>query len=353
MRGWLYFIVLGFLLNCGLARAKDFRGTQFFGFTEFTTFQRELRQGALVLVSPQIHSEIAWEELVASWNSSGATNSALKVEVRVIYPSHESAWYCLGNWGTTARESVRGQSDNDGRVDTDVLKLKVPAKSMQVRIAMPGITNHSAIRFLGLSLCDTQRNHLPLEPNRTVWGKNLDVPELSQTAYPEGITEWCSPTSTAMLLDFWAAKLNRTDLHHDVPAAARAVNDPNWPGTGNWSFNMAFAGAHTGIRAYVARLTDVSELEDWIETGVPVAASVAYGYLKGELERANGHLVVCIGFDREGNIIVNDPGRRNVRQIYTRENFTKAWAESNKTVYLVHPEDWKVPVNLRGHWHSN
>jgi uncharacterized protein YvpB len=128
------------------------------------------------------------------------------------------------------------------------------------------------------------------------------------------------------------------------------VNDPNWPGTGNWPFNTAFAGAKKNIRAYVTRFSDVSELEDWIEAGIPVAISVSYGYLKGLPERANGHLVVCIGFDEKGNITVNDPGRRLVRQTYRRENLQKAWAESENTVYLLYPENCKLPMDRFHHW---
>ena len=178
----------------------------------------------------------------------------------------------------------------------------------------------------------------------------LTVKERSQANYPEGISDWCSPTSMSMLMSFWSTNLNRADLDYDVPDVARGVHDPGWTGTGNWPFNTAFAGSHEGIRSYVTRFSDVSELEDWIEAGIPVAVSVSYGYLKGLPEPNNGHLVVCIGFDENGNIIVNDPGRRMVRQVYQRENLVRAWAESRNTVYIVHPEDWKVPKDRFAHW---
>ena len=153
-----------------------------------------------------------------------------------------------------------------------------------------------------------------------------------------------------MLMSFWATNLSRPKLDYDVPEVARGVNDPGWNGTGNWPFNTAFAGSHTGIRAYVTRFSDVSELEDWIAAGIPVAISVSNGYLKGLPEPANGHLVVCIGFDENGNIIVNDPGRSAVRQTYLRENLVKAWAESKNTVYIVHPENRLLPKDRFDHW---
>jgi hypothetical protein len=233
-------------------------------------------------------------------------------------------------------------------VDTDTLKLHDYAQAVQLRITLS--SDPAALKFLGLAFCDSLAERSVLPPNKSAWGKTLNVKERTQADYPEGISEWCSPTSMSMLMSFWSSKLNRIDLEYDVPEVARGVHDPNWPGTGNWPFNTAFVGAHKGIRAYVARFSDVSELEDWIEAGIPVAISVSYGYLKGRPERANGHLVVCIGFDENGNIVVNDPGRRMVRQVYLRENLIKAWAESENTVYLVYPEKWKVPQDRFGHW---
>jgi uncharacterized protein YvpB len=352
MHAWLSLL----LLSAVLANAEDYRGRQFIGFEQFETFQRELRKGELVLVSPPIQTAIAWDELIASWNFRGTPESGLDVEAKAIYPGRATKWYRMGRWALQGkafpRESVRGQKDEDGTVDTDTLKLKERAKALQVRVTLRGSNGISALKFLGLSLCDTSAQSGPLEPHKKVWGTVLQVPERTQADYPEGINEWCSPTSLSMMLGYWGAKLGREDLNHDVPDVAVGVHDPNWPGTGNWPFNMAFAGWHSGIRAYVARFSDVAELEEWVKAGVPVAISVRYGLLKGREERGNGHLVVCIGFDNEGNVIFNDPGRRQVRQTYLRENVVKSWAESENTVYLVYPENFTAPENRFGHWYS-
>ena len=40
---------------------------------------------------------------------------------------------------------------------------------------------------------------------------------------------------------------------------------------------------------------------------------------------------------------MNDPGRRQVRQIYRRDNFERAWKESENTVYLIYPTNHPVP----------
>jgi hypothetical protein len=352
-------LIFSFLLTVAVnaAERKDFRGTRFIGFDRFDSFQTTVTSNGTQLTSSVIFPQLRWNELIASWNLRGNPTNTLTIQARAGFRHRGSKWYNLGTWtlkpvSEQDRSSLRGQEDENGTVQTDILKLKERAFLLEVRITLSPGTKPSDLKFLGLSFYDniSSASAFPLEPNKEVWGKVLNVKERSQANYPEGINEWCSPTSMSMLLSFWSAKQNRADLDYDVPDVARGVHDPGWPGTGNWPFNTAFAGSHQGIRSYVTRLSDVSELEDWIEAGIPVAISVSYGYLKGLPEPNNGHLVVCIGFDEHGNIIVNDPGRRMVRQVYQRDNLIKAWAESRNTVYIVHPEDWKVPKDRFGHW---
>jgi hypothetical protein len=345
------------LVSANADEPKDHRGAQFIGFEKFNHFQDSKTNGHLVLLSPKIEPAIRWNELIVSWNFRATPTNGLKIEAKAIFPDRDSDWFTMAQWALepseqSPRQSIKRQKTGDGRVDTDTLKISSYAQAVQIRVTLNPNVEPSALKFLGLSFADSTAEPPPLPPNKSVWGKILNVKERSQANYPEGISSWCSPTAVSMLMSFWSTNLNRADLDYDVPDVARGVNDPNWPGTGNWPFNTAFAGSHEGIRAYVTRFSDVSELEDWIESGVPLAISVSYGYLKGRPEPANGHLVVCIGFDESGNIVVNDPGRRLVRQIYLRENLVKGWAESENTVYLLHPEKSKLPRDRFGHWFS-
>jgi hypothetical protein len=320
-------------------------GVQFVGFTNFTQFPRVQTEGRTELLSPTIKPEIPWDELIVSWNYR-ERNSGLIADVKVTYPEHETSWYCMGRWSWDGskfpRKSVRGQKDAGGKVDTDTLRMQIRGGEVQVRITLVGESaDPQKLAFLGLCFSDSRVPQERDQPSGKSIGP-LNVPEHSQADYIEGINSWCSPTATAMILEYWANKLNRPNLKHDVPEVARGVEDPIWPGTGNWPFNTAFAGAHEGIRAYVRRLRSVAELQKWLEAGIPVACSVSYNLLKGKTEKGNGHLVVCIGFDEKGDVIVNDPGRKAVRQVYALQNFIRAWAESRNTVYLIYPEDFVV-----------
>ena len=116
---------------------------------------------------------------------------------------------------------------------------------------------------------------------------------------------------------------------------------------------MAYAGSRRGMRAYVSRLSDVSELEDWIAKGIPVGLSLCYNRLRGKTGAFSGHLVVCVGFTETGDVVINDPGTRlNVRKTFLRKNLIPAWAYSHNAVYLVYPEGAEVPPDRFGHWDS-
>lgn len=170
--------------------------------------------------------------------------------------------------------------------------------------------------------------------------------------YPNG-NVICSPTTVSMIMSYWGSELQRPDIDRDVPEIVKAVYDTNWKGTGNWPFNTAYAGSFEGMRGYVARMTDLSELEDWIVAGVPVGLSLCYDRLRGKGPGPNGHLVVCVGFTPDGDPIINDPGtRQNVRKIFPRKNLIDAWAYSRNAAYLIYPDKVVVPKDRFGHWHS-
>ncbi len=341
--------------------ATEFRGRQFIGLTNASQFVAKnpgsARPNEVVLTSPKIAPDIEWDELIVSWNTEMQPEGYLKVEARGLYPGHTTKFYTLALWsGDDAkhpRESVKNQKDDDGDVLTDTLTLHRRGAEVELRITLGTSLNAPLpkLKFIGLSFCDSHAKPPALPPNKAAWGKSIAVPERSQMIYPTGEV-WCSPTSVSMVLAHWSGVLHRPELDRSVPDVAKAVFDKNWPGTGNWPFNTAFAGSYPGVRAYVARFSDISELEDWIAKDLPVVVSVSYGELKGTGKRPNdGHLVVCVGFTAAGDPIVNDPGtRENVRKIFPRENLAKAWAHSHHTAYLIAPEGAEVPTDHFGHW---
>jgi len=296
-------------------------------------------------------------EIIVSWNVELPPGALLETAVRARVANRPTRFYSLGRWSAEPssphRHSIRDQADADGEVRTDVLLLHRPARCFQLRLRFGGMPPAATarVKFVGLCFSPPDGAGATAEAVPAARGRVLDVPTRSQLSYPGG-GGWCSPTSLSMLLSYWAAKLQQPDLDWDVPRVAAGVHDPQWPGTGNWAFNVALAGSFPGMRACVTRLAAVEELEHWIAAGVPVAASVSYAVLQGRArEPDDGHLVVCVGFEQNGDVVLNDPGTtRRLRRSFSRADFATAWRCSGNTVYLIHPEAWPVPENRWGHW---
>lgn len=336
--------------------SKDHRGARFIGFARFDRFQREEKPGEIILTSPPIELGIPADEIVVSWNADLPGGAVLRAEARAIYPDHETKLYNLGMWSDDRagpRESLNGQRDVDGDVKTDTLVLARPAERIQIRISLAYVSDLRCLKLVGISALDSKAKPPDQPPNRTAWGKILKVPERSQLgSWSE--KGWCSPTSTSMVLSYWAARLHRPEMDFKLPDLAARVFDKTYNGCGNWPFNTAIAGEFAGMRGYVTRFTDIAELEDWIAAGIPVVVSVSYRLLHGK-GKSDDHVAVCVGFTRNGEPVINDPwadltkGDR-VQQVCTRENLKKAWAVSKNTVYLIYPESKRPPKDRFGHW---
>lgn len=273
----------------------------------------------------------------------------------------EGTWtkdYDFGPWafdkGTVSRRSVNGQEDAHGNVFTDTLVLKRPADAVRATVwlysTQPGVSPR--VRALSLAMSDKDRLPVDGPSDRTAWGTVLDVPGLSQMVYPEGGPVWCSPTSTTMVLGYWARKLGRPELAEPVPTAAANTYDEAYQGTGNWSFNTAYASSMGGgaLHSMVARLDSFAQVERFIAAGIPVIISIAYdkGTLTGTAGyTSNGHLIVVRGFTAEGDVVCNDPAFPSddkVHVTYTRDELWRAWRHSKGAVYVMWPAGTALPA---------
>lgn len=358
----LWSSVLGITLMAQLAPApQQLKQAAFVGFDNFSSFlSMKMPDGETLLQSPEIDAGIDWNEFVPSWNANATEGAHVVIGARAIYPDKSTKYFVMGDWSPDDKDRPRAsmdhQKDDDGTVSTDTLRLRNTARKVQLEIVLkPGKdAKLPELRFLGAAFSNTNEPMAEDAPNKSAWGKVIeDVPQKCQGSY-EGGGGWCSPTSLTMTLNYWGNKLNRTDLQKDVPEVAAGVFDKVFNGTGNWPFNSAYAGSFPGIRSYVTRFASINELENWIAAGYPVICSGNLPVFRGKPLPPNdpGHLVVLVGFTAEGDPVFNDPARQEVRQTYKRADFVKGWNGSNRTVYLVYPEDAKVPEDPGHHWFS-
>ena len=324
--------------------------------------------------SSAVRTPFAFDQLVASWDATTPSGTWIDVQMRASGNSRTTKWYTLAIWAsgddTIHRTTVKRQEDADGRVNVDTFEKAVPASeltSYELRVTLhrtAGLSVTPALRLLTAVASRAGDHALPGAFSGVA--RDLAVPMLSQEThtghYPEydgGGEAWCSPTSTAMVLGFWKAGPNATDLtafpgasHTDgqVDHAARYTYDWSYEGAGNWPFNTAYA-ASFGLEAFITRLRSLQEAELFIAAGIPLIASIN-GELPGFLfTSTNGHLLVIRGFAANGDVITNDPAVRadaQARKVYPRFDFERVWLNSFGTVYVIHPPGVRLPPNVAG-----
>jgi Peptidase_C39 like family len=318
-----------------------------------------------------------FSELVSSWNSKTPAGTWIQSEVQPqMEDGHWAKWYVLGRWSygdsDFHRTSVGHQGDGDGYVAIDTFFAKDhPAVAYRLRLtlfrrvgstATPAVSRFSAIA----SDLRNEKNMFPSATTMNGTTVELAVPRYSQELhhgeYPQfdgGGEAWCSPTSTAMVVDYWGHGPPSADYQYvstDYPFVqdpvvdftARMVYDYHYQGAGNWPFNTGYA-AERGLVADVTQLHNLAEAEAFIKDGIPLIASVAWSSNKLDtaIKSTNGHLLVIAGFTGNGNVIANDPASpddASVRHVYDREQFERAWIPaSGGIVYVDRPAGWPTP----------
>lgn len=349
---------------------------------------KAVRYETATWTSPVVHTPFGYTELIASWQVDTPARSWVEVSVRgTDEKGKQSGWFVLGRWcakdpadgGAIHRTTVNGQKTDVATVYTDTLHVFEPhaLSDWQIRVTLlrpEGADETPVLHSVGAvaSKLPGDKTVEVSKPGRA-GGRVLPVPTLSQEVhkghYPKwdnGGEAWCSPTSTAMVVKYWHTGPHGHDLDWvDPPAdaevdfAARNVFDYAYDGAGNWPFNTAYAGRY-GLHGIVTRLRSFTELEELIRVGIPVIISVSFA--KEDLDGAgygtNGHLMVVVGFTKDGDVVVNDPASHlipdndKVRTTYRCDQLENTWVpHSGGTAYVIAPRSLpRPPVSGEPNW---
>ncbi|HVG24869.1 MAG TPA: C39 family peptidase [Thermoanaerobaculia bacterium] len=308
--------------------------------------------------SPIVVPAAAFLEAIPSWNASTPAGTWVEAQLRARVAGVWTKWYNLGVWdddnSTVRRHSVTGQADTGGTVSVDTLKLstkRASADAIQLKLRL---FSDTGVNFPSVRNASVATSSTPVQPSSlqagdpAKWNRLLNVPQCSQMVYADGGNVWCSPTSTSMVLGFLMNDTSACEPR--VRAAVAGAHDWIFGGYGNWPFNTAYASTK-GFNAYVARFTSMRDVENWVAIGVPVVFSFAWssGQLTGSaIASSAGHLAVIVGFDANGNPIVNDPAASTdgtVRRTYLRSELEPLWlSRSGGTVYLIYPQGLTTPA---------
>ncbi|MBE7324696.1 peptidase C39 family protein [Nocardioides sp. Y6] len=325
------------------------------------------RYDAATWTSPWVDESFAFTELIPSWQARTPGRSLVEVRVRLRTKGADGrtvrgTWDTVARWARVtkhfARTSLDAQTDDLARVAVDTVRTNAAtgATGWQVRVVLlrpEGKTAKPRLERVGAMASHVVARSRTSKPGKAA-GTVIDVPRYSQMVHrghhPEwgnGGEAWCSPTSTAMVLEHYGA--NPRKGHRFKPGHADAIvdwtasmtYDHGYRGTGNWAFNTAYAGLRVP-HARVTRLPQLRAAEKYVRAGTPLIVSVAFdrGELRGApISATAGHLMVLVGFTESGDVVVNDPAapdNASVRRTYDRAQFEKAWlTKSGGLTYVL------------------
>ena len=272
--------------------------------------------GALATLTREAKLKFPARELVLTWNADVPAGAWLEIRFRVRGPGNGwSGWYEMGSWWRSEQGKRFTKDPVYGKLHVDELKADADFDRVQYSISFntvtPGVS--PVLRRVWLSVSRPAAKDETIEVTAPAGARQvkLNVPWMSQLLVEhvgdEELVERgvCAATSVTMVM-------NSEGAHTTISETARRAYDPVADIYGNWAFLVAAAG-DKGFNARVQRFRDWHGVRRLVESGAPVIISIAYekGTMSAEPDRrSDGHLIVVIGFTKDGDVIVNDPGTR-------------------------------------------
>ncbi len=287
------------------------------------------------LESAVVETPEPFDDLVGSWSADLPPKTRLEMQVQVRAAAGWSRWYALGAQEGAVYSSPDRQEDADGFVDIDTLRLARPATAWRYRFRFETAGRKAVLRQAAVAVSGPGGPEAPA-PFRGE-ARELELRARSQMEEQEKYKhDICSPTSLAMVLEHWGARLPTVEV-------AERARDKTTALFGVWPANIALA-ASLGLEGAVARLDSLEDLAAEVARGRPVVVSVTFG--PGELsgspiKKTKGHLMTVIGFTEKGDVVALDPAapdRKSARRVYDRAEFHKAWRLNKRGLaYLIGP----------------
>lgn len=324
------------------------------GFRAFDSTDGLVDRGHLGIeewTSPVVESTIPVRECTGSWNITGGHNGWAEIYLRGADETGWTLWYPLAFWAPSGsyvgRFSFSGTEDDAGAVKADYLSFKHPAAKLQMKIRCGSMRTGGVPKINAAHLSwSTERPQSAEGMAPEAYGK-VDIQGLaphSQQVYKDGGKVWCSPTCLSMVLKHY--RRSNASPEACVREAVSGCWDPIEECHGNWNFNTAWTSS-LGYGSFVRRHTRLSQLQGYLERGIPIPMSVSFNNGEGRplanapIEKTNGHIILLKGFDGEGGALVFDPAANSddeVPRTYSCRELEARWLEaSGGACYVVMP----------------
>jgi len=234
--------------------------------------------------------------------------------------------------------------DDIGYLDEDIIRLRQPMKYYKYTIyAFPGA---AGLFFLDrVAVCYSKTDANIREFNKfsprpeKIEPVTLAVPYQSQKWLPDSISgKTCSPTSVDMVLNYYGLPYRPIEV-------ASAVYDKYNDIYGNWPYNAQAAYILGMGKTWIGRHNSFNELAAELKSGKPVVISIAVDETQkltgAPYKTSEGHLIVVRGFDKDGNVLVNDPAASDIDGgivTYDINELTDVWVGHDGVAYHIWPD---------------
>ena len=319
-------------------RAKDFKGT--YNNTELVDGVVVLKEGATEgSYESQEFDTLGFETAVGSWNCITSTTCTAELKVSVYVGGAWSKFFTYGEWGLGKENYYYNQTDSKAKMSVDEIIINTGYKATKVKyqvILKRDAANLESPKLSLVAFTFTIPGYsYPVSVVGLPNSVDYDVPKLYQHDVGVVGSVICSATTTTMLLKYKGYDFSQeaktyskvaTWGVHEHGYIATLVADPghNSPTYGNWTYNMAAAGA-LGQTAYFAKMYSFEELQYHLANYGPVGVSINGNF---GIYTTGGHLLVCRGYriaNGQTTVICNDPNVRGVYYEVSLDVFMGAW----------------------------
>lgn len=302
-----------------------------------------------VWTGPEIAPPLPFTEMLTSFNvlvppDTGAT---LEVRFKNAATGQWSDFLYVGHVGRIQHQLDRRLSaPGFATVEVDFVTFSRPASAFQPRVRLESFSFDKSVTPTLKQVSALATSHVPANSDiakaelarlskagPTPPVIDLPVPFRGAMPLPEVLrSECCSPLSTSMVLAYHG-------VDKPVEENALAIYDREYDLFGNWGRAVSYAGS-LGFNARLTRFRSWEQVYPVIAAGQPLIVTIRFK--KGEfpsnlLPSTEGHLIVIRGFDKDGNVIVNDPAstEKGNGVIYDREDLGRAWFGTGGVTYVI------------------
>lgn len=302
------------------------------------------------LTSRVIRPAFPFNEALPSWNVHVPDEAGFHVELRFGLAGNErwTSWYGFGGFGDMPSPPDKNIRDEDGRVNVDYFVSRKLFDRLQYRLRLSEGSGRTAPRLhrfavvcshtLGDEALYRERHRLSHPLPAPLWQRRLPVPFRSQaTDDPALRGRICSPTALGMVMEY-------RGVNRPTEQLCEMVWDAEYRTFGNWSRAIQ-AAFDQGVPGYLTRVGQWDEVKQFIAREQPLIVSLRFppGGLTGAPYRSStGHLLVIVGFDEHGDILVNDPGAKTPdagRIAYRADEMQWAWLDNGGVAYVLLPPE--------------